>query len=384
MNSEEHREKINMSQSPSQSSQQASDVLREFAEQVKAADQSHQPLRLRGGGSKDFYGQTVQGKLLDTTVYHGIVSYEPTELVITARCGTPLTVVQECLHQQGQMLAFEPPHFGGTATLGGCIAAGLAGPSRQAAGGVRDFVLGAVIMDHTGHILNFGGQVMKNVAGYDVSRVLCGSLGTLGLITEISLKVLPLPAQEITLQLSMAEEAALQDMNQWAGQPLPITATAYYANMLHVRLAGAAPALKAAINKIGGDVMEANHAAVFWQSLREQTHSFFNEAQQLWRLSLPSTTPAQDFSAIGASTALIEWGGAQRWLSVSGPTAQAAILLRAAATRLGGHATLFRGGDKSVGVFQPLAPAIATIHRNLKKEFDPHGVFNRGRMYADF
>ncbi|MBN9422526.1 MAG: glycolate oxidase subunit GlcE [Candidatus Accumulibacter sp. 66-26] len=367
-------------------------VLEQWAGRVRAAAADGKPLRLRGGGSKDFYGRAVAGEAddwLDTREYAGIVAYEPTELVVTARCGTPLAELEAALAEKGQALSFEPPHFGAGATVGGCVVAGLAGPRRAQAGAVRDFVLGAKLLDGQGDLLAFGGQVMKNVAGYDVPRLLAGSLGTLGLIAEVSLKVLPFAVATQTLRFAMAQEAALASLNRWGGQPLPITASAWCDGVLHLRLEGAAAAVSAATRKLGGEMggeaVAAPEAAAFWAALREQTHAFFAAGAladaPLWRLSVPSLTPPLDLP--GAQ--LIEWGGAQRWLRGGEAATPAAI--RQAAQRAGGHATLFRAGagERSVSdVFQPLSAPLARIHRNLKTAFDPHGVFNPGRMYPDF
>ena len=350
--------------------------LQEFQERIRKASADQAALRIRGGGSKDWYGQAPQGDILDTRSYSGIVDYEPTELVITARCGTPLAEIEAALASERQMLAFEPPHFG-PATVGGMVAAGLSGPRRQAAGALRDFVLGAVLMDGKGEILHFGGQVMKNVAGYDVSRLLAGSLGTLGLILEVSLKVLPLPVAQTTLRWEMNQEEALERMNAWGGQPLPLSATAWHDGILLARLSGAQAAVEAARRRMGGE--EAPDGAALWAALREQEHDFFRpgpDAASLWRLALPTIAPPLDLP--GAQ--LIEWGGGQRWLKTDADTAT----IRAAAQAAGGHATLFAGGDKGVGVFHPLAPAVLGIHRNLKQAFDPAGIFNPGRMYPDF
>jgi glycolate oxidase FAD binding subunit len=353
-------------------------VLQQFRERIQAASAAKAGLRLRGGGSKDWYGQALQGNVLDTRGYCGIIDYEPTELVITARCGTPLSEIEAALAQRNQMLAFEPPHFGPDATVGGMVAAGLSGPRRQAVGAVRDFTLGAVLMDGKGEVLHFGGQVMKNVAGYDVSRLLAGSLGTLGLILEVSLKVLPRPYSETTLRLAMSEADAIRHLNEWGGQPMPISASAWHGGLLLVRLSGAQSAVKAAQLKIGGDTV-ADGAEV-WAAMREQAHPFFasvaNGSDALWRLSVPSTTPSIDLPG----QQLIEWGGAQRWLKSNAD----AMAIRAAAEKAGGHAILFRSGDKRAGAFHPLAPAVAKIHRNLKSAFDPAGIFNPGRMYGEF
>jgi glycolate oxidase FAD binding subunit len=350
-------------------------VLQQFWDRIASATRSGTALRVRGNGTKDWYGQELGGDLLDTTAYSGIISYDPTELVITARAGTTLREIGKALAEKKQMLAFEPPRYDGLATIGGIVASGLSGPRRQAVGSVRDFVLGTVLMDGKGEVLHFGGQVMKNVAGYDVSRLLTGSLGTLGLILEVSIKVLPRPFAQHSLQLAMSKQDALHQLNVWGGQPLPISASCWLQGQLYVRLSGAQAAVDAAIKIIGGnDVAEPER---FWDDVREQTHAFFSKSEQpLWRLSVPTVAPPLALPG----EQMIEWGGAQRWLKTSADAAA----IRAAATAAGGHATLYKGGDKSVGVFQPLAPAVARIHRNLKNAFDPAGIFNPRRMYTDF
>ena len=350
-------------------------MLAELRERIRDAAARKAPLRLRGGGSKDFYGGALSGEILDTRGHAGVVSYEPTELVVTARCGTPLAELEATLAARGQMLAFEPPHFGAAATLGGCVAAGLSGPRRAAAGAVRDFVLGARLMDGGARELAFGGQVMKNVAGYDIPRLLAGSLGILGVILEVSLKVLPRPVAGRTLRLELAEDQALESLNRWAGLPLPISASAWRSGALAVRLSGAPSAVQAAAQRIGGEPLEASQAERYWLGVREHTDAFFAGAAPLWRLSLPSHAPRLEL----AGEQLIEWGGALRWLRT--PADAAAV--RAAAVRVGGHATLFRGGDKSQGAFAPLAPALLKLHRGLKAAFDPAGIFNPGRLYPE-
>ena len=350
-------------------------ILEEFRRRICAASEQKTALCLQGGGSKKWYGQEARGEILDTRAYCGIVAYEPTELVITARCGTPLTEIEAALDQQNQMLAFEAPHFGAGATIGGVLAAGLSGPRRATAGAVRDFVLGASLMDGTGELLSFGGQVMKNVAGYDVSRMLAGSMGCLGLILDISVKVLPKPFAETTLAFALSEADAIHHMNLWGGQALPISASAWQVGRLMLRLSGAEAAVRAAKQKLGGE--EIVDAEAYWTAVREQSHDFFaqDDKHGLWRLSLPSTTPALRLSG----KTMIEWGGAQRWLYSDEP----AHLIRETVAQAGGHVTLFRGGDKTSGVFTPLSAPIAKIHRNLKNSFDPAGIFNPGRMYPN-
>ncbi len=352
-------------------------------EQFKARIQAGQALCIRGAGSKDFYGNPPQGEVLDTRGYSGIVAYEPTELYVTAKCGTPLAEIEAALAEQGQFLAFEPPRFSpdstvggnqGGATVGGAVAAGLSGPRRVSAGALRDFVLGVKLLDGAARELTFGGQVMKNVAGYDVSRVIAGSLGTLGLITEVSLKVLPTPVADATLCFEMAQAAALDKLNRWAGQPLPVVASAWASGVLTIRLAGARAAVVAAKQKVGaGDTADG----ALWNALRNQTVDFFR-TETLWRLSVPPTAP--ELKLPGEQ--LIEWGGALRWLK-SDASAEA---VRAAAAAVGGSATLYRAPDElkeKVGAFAPLPTPLMALHKNLKAAFDPQGIFNPGRLYPE-
>jgi glycolate oxidase FAD binding subunit len=231
-----------------------------------------------------------------------------------------------------------------------------------------------VVMDGRGEVLKFGGQVMKNVAGYDVSRLLAGSLGTLGLMLEHSVKVLPRAVRETTLRCTMSEIDAIRVLNEWGGEPLPVSASCWHDGVLTLRLSGARAAVDAAASSIGAAVLPECQA--FWADLREQRHPFFVGDGAVWRLSVPSTTGA----IILRGEQLIEWGGAQRWLRAE-TDPQTARAIRSTVTAVGGHATLFRGGDKSVGVFQPLAPALAKIHQRLKTAFDPSHIFNPGRMY---
>lgn len=344
--------------------------ISELCERITDHAARKAPLRIRGGGTKDFYGASRGGEVLDVSPYAGIVAYEPKELVVTVRAGTRLRDLEAELAAQRQMLAFEPPHLGEAATIGATVACGFSGPRRPYAGALRDFVLGTRIVNGKGEDLSFGGRVIKNVAGYDVSRLMAGALGTLGVITEISFKVLPRPAAEATLAFEMDEERATEQANLWAGQPLPLSATAWQDGRLRVRLSGAPTGIAAAKAKMGGEEIDAGS---YWEDLREQRLAFFAQPDALWRLSLPQTAP----SVRTPKAQLIEWGGGLRW--TTGPVD--ALDVRSTVQRLGGHATVFRGGDGSVGTFHPLQPAIAKIHKRLKAAFDPAGILNPGRMY---
>ena len=345
---------------------------------VRQAAERARPLRIRGGGSKDFYGQRLHGELLDVRPIAGVVDYEPSELVVTVRAGTRLRELQALLAERGQCLPFEPPQFGVGSTIGGAVAAGLSGPARASVGSLRDYVLGVQIVNGKGELLTFGGQVMKNVAGYDVSRLMAGSLGTLGVIVQVSLKVLPVPPAEATLLFDLSETSARQQLNRWGGQPLPLNASCWADGHLAVRLRGAQAAVAAAARSMGGQALAPERAERQWPALRDQALPFFRLApgEALWRASVPDTA-----TPLNLGPTLVEWHGAQRWIKA---TPADAPVVREAAARAGGHATLFRGGDGSVPVFTPLAPALAQIHARLKHEFDPAGIFGPGRLYDEF
>jgi glycolate oxidase FAD binding subunit len=348
------------------------DISLQIQERVTQARQTGTALCIRGGGSKDFYGRKPVGERLELSAHRGIVSYEPTELVITARAGTTLQELEQTLAEAGQLLPFEPPHFGSGATLGGTIACNLSGPRRGYTGAARDFVLGTRLINGSSEILSFGGEVMKNVAGYDVSRLMCGAMGTLGILLEISLKVLPAPKSEITLMIETDLPNALETIHDWTQKPYPITATCYDGDSLFVRLSGGERAVEAARNIMGGEILlEADN---FWRRLREHEHGFFDPGKPLWRLSVASDTPLIDLPGKW----LYEWGGAQRWLISDASSAR----IRDAAVSAGGHATYYRGNDREQ-VFQPLSQSMAFIHKRLKHAFDPEGLFNPGRIYEN-
>ena len=384
------------------------DFILATAERVRHAVASGTALRIRGGGSKDFYGEALEGEMLSTAALNGVVSYEPSELVVTALAGTSLAELEALLLAQGQCLPFEPPHFsphstpsrlrdgtlysgtavGSAATVGGMVAAGLSGPARASVGAVRDFVLGVKLINGKGEYLTFGGQVMKNVAGYDVSRLMVGAMGTLGLLTEVSLKVLPIAPLEATLKFEMAQAQALTQLNAWGGQPLPLNASCWLVDngvgTLYLRLRGAVAAVESACSKLGGERISQAQAAVDWQRCRDQQLPWFNErtdTQDLWRLSVPQATPVLDLP----DSPLIEWHGGQRWVRADESQGEK---LRALAQKAGGHATLFIASNVSKQVstarFDTLKPPLDRIHRELKREFDPSGVFNPHRMYADW
>lgn len=348
--------------------------LQSLQQRIRAAVAARRPLCISAGGSKGFYGGPLEGEPLDVRSLAGITHCEPTELVISARAGTPLVELERELAAHRQMLAFEPPRFDGRATLGGAVASGLSGPRRAYCGALRDFVLGVEMIDGRGELLRFGGRVIKNVAGFDVSRLMAGSLGTLGLLTEITLKTVPRPQAECTLRLELDQPRALESMTRWATRPLPLSATAWHDGILRVRLSGADAAVRAAREALGGETM--NGADEYWESVREQRLAFFPKAGELWRVSLPAHS--SELPVPGPT--LIEWGGSLRW--VPGP--QDGTTLRTLAARRGGHVTLYRAPVKPrEGAFQPLSAPMLSVHKRLKTAFDPHGIFNPGRLYPD-
>jgi glycolate oxidase FAD binding subunit len=338
------------------------DLAKDLAEQVRAA---RGPLAIVGSGSKRFYSGTVHGTMLDVTGHRGIVEYEPTELVITARAGTSLKDIERALAEKGQMLAFEPPHFGDGATLGGTIACGFSGPRRPFAGSARDFVLGTRIVNGKGEVLCFGGKVMKNVAGYDISRLMAGSLGTLGVILDLSLKVLPCPAAETTLGFEESAANAIAKMNRWAGQPLPLSAAAHIGETMYVRLSGAESAVGAARKRLGGEVVE--NGELFWEEVREHRQIFFQGSEPLWRLSVPPATATLDLPG----NWLIDWGGAQRWLVSGAPEAN----IRSVAAKAGGYAKVFRNSPLACDSLTQLDPIARALQARIRQAFDPNGVF---------
>lgn len=383
-------------------------ALLQITDRIRAALTDGTPLRIRGGGSKDFYGQSLQGDVLDVSTLRGITNYEPSELVVTVRAGTPLAELEATLAERGQCLAFEPPSFinassgQSTATCGGMVAAGLSGPARASAGAVRDFVLGVNLLNGRGELLTFGGQVMKNVAGYDVSRLMVGAMGTLGILTELSLKVLPSAPAEATLMFGdLAQQQALDLLNRWGGQPLPLNASCWVRDdtthpareFLFVRLRGAVAAVEAACPRmmadaqaVGGDAVRMDNAQAEpdWQACRNQSLPFFTAPGPelcLWRLSVPQTAPALNLPY----AQLVEWHGGQRWLWAP---MTAHTQLRELTAKIGGNATIFIAKESidtgGIGRFSPLSTPLRHIHQRLKAEFDPAGIFNRGRLYADF
>ena len=357
-------------------------VLARLLDEVREARAQRVALEIRGGGTKAFYGEPPRGRPLELATLQGISSYEPSELVITARAGTPLAHVEAALAECGQCLPFEPPRFAPGGTVGGMVAAGLSGPARAAAGSVRDHVLGATVLHGDGAIDSFGGQVIKNVAGYDVARLYAGSWGILGPLLEVSLKVLAAPRASATRVIDCAEPQALRRLGAMAAKPWPLSASAWHAGRLYLRFSGAPAAVDAAAAECGGEALEPERAAHWWDDVRDQRHEFFRPAaaalaggECLWRLSVPANAAPRELGG----RRFVEWGGALVWWRGIAPAAD----VRAAAGAAGGHATLVRAADKTAGAFAPVADALAGIHRRLKDAFDPHRIFNPGRLYPE-
>lgn len=339
-------------------------------------------MRIVGGNSKAFYGRPADGVRLDVRSLSGVSSYEPSELVVTARAGTTLKELEAALDEHQQFLPFDPPRYAVGGTVGGMVAAGLAGPSRASVGSVRDHVLGLTLLNGRAEVLTFGGQVAKNVAGYDVSRLMVGALGILGVICEVSIKVLPQPKALLTLRFDCAEGEARQRLDGWASQALPLNASAWIDGQLMVRLCGARAAVAEAAKRLGGEALEPDAARRWWDGIRDQQHPFFGVApaqlaagERVWRVCVPRTAGALALDG----TQLLEWHGAQRWWRTRSDVAT----IRRVATAARGHATLFRGPAGEADVFQPLSTALLKIHQGLKRSFDPHSLFNPGRLYAE-
>lgn len=347
------------------------DATTELTDRVRDATARRAPLRVVGGDTKHFLGRVSVSDALEVGGHSGIVSYDPAELVITARAGTRLDTISAALGERGQRLPFEPPSFGAAATLGGTVACGLSGPARAFAGPLRDYVLGARILTGDGRVLRFGGEVMKNVAGYDVARTMAGAFGTLGVLLDVSLKVLPAARHTRTLALALDQAAALAKLEELTGTSMPLSASCWADRTLWLRCEGSAGTLDDVQHRIGGETVDGGDA--FWTSLREQTHRFFVTDARLWRLHVPASAPPLPLPG----EPLIEWNGLQRWYALDSTEA------RAVAVAAGGHATLFRNARPEDTTFERPSEAVMRLHRSLKAVFDPAGILNCGRMHSD-
>ena len=351
-----------------------SDIKQQLIEQVRDAVNDKASMTVRAGGTKEWLGRLAStDRVIETASHSGIVSYQPVELVMTARAGTTISEIESVLEENNQMLACEPPRFGGLATLGGSLAANVSGPGRPWYGSIRDHVLGVNLINGDAEYLRFGGQVMKNVAGYDLSRLQAGAMGGLGLMTEISLKVLPKPATTRTLKFAMGQAEAITRMNEMSGQPKPMTAAYWYNDELFIRLAGAASAVDATAASWGGDELEPEQAKQVWSNLQDQDSDLY-KADKVWRFSVRSNAAVFDL----AGDALINWGGAERWYTNDLSLEEMASMAEAA----GGQVSLYRGGDRSSEVMHPQTKPVQTLQQRIKHSIDPNGLLNPGRVFG--
>ncbi|MDX8388606.1 MAG: glycolate oxidase subunit GlcE [Ghiorsea sp.] len=349
----------------------------ELQQRVAQAYQDETPLNIVGGNSKSWYGRNPAGEALDVSGHQGVVNYMPTELVITVCSGTQLSTIAGALDEHEQRLPFDPPYFGQKATIGGTVACNFSGPRRPYAGSCRDYILGCTILNGKGEKLRFGGEVMKNVAGFDVSRLMAGSLGTLGVLLDVSFKTLPHRLAEQTVVIHAGFQDAIQLMNKWANTPLPVTAMCTDGKLVYLRICGTPSAVQRSMRDIGGDIYDGGKQ--FWIDLREHQLDFFRSEQPLYRLSVPPAAVFKPLAGTADEDWFVGWGGAQRWLKSDMPFE----LVQAYAKELGGHARVLRGGDRAAEVFPPLSPASMLLHQKLKQGFDPKGILNPGRMYKD-
>jgi len=349
-----------------------SDNTQQLIDQVKTAYANDSALKIIGGNSKDFLQACSTDASLEMTSHAGVVNYEPTELVLTARAGTPVVEIEQLLADNGQYLSFEPPHFTENTTIGGAVASGMGGPRRPWGGAPRDVLLGCRLLTGTGDVMRFGGEVMKNVAGYDVSRLMAGAQGSLGVILEVSLKVLPAPSKTITLTQTLSESEAQQKMRELAATPMPLSGACYFNGQLYIRLSGAHASVNAWSKKIGGDHLAENNT--FWERLRDHKLDFFDRSSPVWRISLPPAAPA--LTCAGSS--LIDWAGGQRWITSNAAPEE----IKTEAQALKGHAKQFYGNASPEPWAMSSQPALAPIHKRLKETFDPKRIFNPG-THAD-
>lgn len=355
-----------------------SDISSALQSSVKDAIDKQTPLFIHGGNSKLFYGNSVDAAPLDVSQHTGIISYDPTELCITVRAGTLLSDIEKILQAENQILPFEPPQYTANTTIGGALAAGISGPRRAYSGSVRDAILGVKIINGEGEIVNFGGQVMKNVAGYDLSRMMVRSQGTLGVILEASIRLLPKSKHEVTLSFNGDQAFALDYFESSRIQQLPITASAWFNEEAYLRLSGSEKSLENTSKDLHHslDAKPIDNTKEFWADIRDHKHHFFGRTDKpLWRLSLP---PASDVIKQMNDNQFIEWGGAQRWVNTNTP----ANIIQSSANNRNGYATLFQGDIPETPCFPILDKTLMKFHKQLKDNMDPHGIFNPGRMYS--
>ena len=349
------------------------DIRSDIASRVEDACRQGQALQILAGNTKFFYGRKIQETPLSVLEHSGIIEYEPSELYITARCGTPLNEIEQAIKTENQILPCEPPHFGAAASIGGMVAAGLSGPRRASSGAIRDCLLGVEIINGKGEYLRFGGKVMKNVAGYDASRLMCGALGTLGILMSVTLRLVPKPQHEQTIAITLNPADAIRKMNFWARTPMPVTATFHDGRDLYVRMAGSPSTIKRFADKVKGEPIDRGD--IFWANIKEQAYDFFLTDEPIWRVLVPPSTRPLDCPG----SCVMEWNGALRWYA----THVKASTIHTIAKQAGGHACQFRNQIDTQQVFHPLPSGLLEIHRKLKRAFDPQGILNPGKIYSE-
>jgi len=357
------------------------DISQKLIEQINDAVDKKLPLVITGGGSKAFYGNHVEGEIISTAKHTGIIEYQPSELVVTVRSGTLLKDLEAELRANKQMLAFEPPQHSDNTTIGGIIACGLSGPRRVACGSARDFVLGTNIINGRGEKCRFGGQVMKNVAGYDASRLMTGAQGTLGLLLDISLKVLPINEKETSIKIEVELQTAIKNIKHWVKHGLPVSASCFYKNNLYLRLSSTHSAVQKSLDIINKSCSSEKIDHNFWSSIKDQTHEFFStaaasEEKDLWRFSSVAASSLFDES----DDRLIEWNGALCWIKSELDLHDLANKNQANATRYPLNSANKKADEN---IFQPLQPGLLKIHQRLKQAFDPEHILNPGRLYSE-
>ena len=349
----------------------ASDQTASLIERVLDAGNRSEPIRVRGGNSKEFLGRSLTGSSVDTSAHTGVVQYEPDELVLTVRSGTTLDEINDVLGEHKQMLGFEPPRYTAQSTIGGTFACNLSGPARPWRGSVRDAVLGLRLINGRGEHLRFGGRVIKNVAGFDASRLQAGAFGTLGIITEISLRVLPAPEASVTLARELDVRASLRYMNELAGTSVPLTGACWANGIQYIRLEGSTAGVAAATRQIGGDRTDFT----VWKTLRDPDAQLFGGASagSLWRFSVSSTS-----ESILPNDVVIDWAGALRYVRAEADLDEMSRL----AAKAGGHVMRISHNSDEREFLQQPEPAVRKLHERLKLAFDPGRILNPGRLYG--
>jgi len=395
----------------------APETTEQTVEAVHWAVNAGEPLEVVGRGSKRGLGRPVQaGHGLDLSRLDGITLYEPEELVLSARAGTPLAAIEAALEERRQMLAFEPADLGpllggqaGAGSIGGVLACNLSGPRRIKAGAARDHFLGVSAVSGRGELFKSGGRVVKNVTGYDLCKLLCGSYGTLGVMTDVTVKVLPRPEKTYTvLLLGLDDAAAGEAMARALGSPHEVSGAAHLpaalaakskvsyvsgagAAVTAIRLEGPGPsveyrcaALRRELSDLGAtEELHSQNSLALWRELRDVQPFVDTFDHAVWKISVAPTAGPGVVAEIAHGDAFYDWGGGLVWLALPSGGDGGAARVRQAVAKVGGHATLVRAPLelRAAAVFQPQDAAAAALTRRIKDGFDPQGILNPGRMY---